>query len=130
MLATRLFLGFSVLVWLPYGLFCVFQPGYLDEAAGLLARSPTGTTEIRAMYGGLQAAIGAFCLTALLRPTLRPTALLFVCYLTGGLFIARLLGLAMDGGGSGYTYGALGFELLSTLLAGVLSRREPEAAPA
>jgi hypothetical protein len=130
MLATRLFLGFSVLVWLPYGLFCVFQPGYLDEAAGVLGRTPTATTEIRAMYGGLQAAIGAFCLTALLQPALRRTALLCVCYLTGGLFAARLLGLAMDSSGSGYTYGALGFELLSTVVAGLLSRRTSEAAPA
>ncbi len=35
MLAIRLFLGFSSLLWLPYGILCVLQPAYLTEAAGL-----------------------------------------------------------------------------------------------
>jgi hypothetical protein len=31
---ARVFLAVSALVWLPYGIFCFLQPGYLAEAAG------------------------------------------------------------------------------------------------
>ena len=62
---TRAFLIFSVLLWLPYGLYLMFQPGYLSEIAGLQGATPTGITELRAMYGGLQAALGAFAVAAL-----------------------------------------------------------------
>jgi hypothetical protein len=120
MRATKIFLGLSVAVWLPYGLYCVLSPEYLAEAAGVVATSATGTTEVRAMYGGLQAAIGALCLLALLRPPLQRSVLLSLCFLTGGLALARMLGLALDASGSGYTYGALGFEIVSTLVAAVL----------
>jgi hypothetical protein len=51
----RIFFALTALVWLPYGIFCFFQPGYLAQAAGVTATSATGTIELRAMYGGLQA---------------------------------------------------------------------------
>jgi hypothetical protein len=66
-MAARIFLGLSALVWLPYGIFCFFQPGYLGEAAGVTIGSTTGSIEIRAMYGGTQAAIGALATLALFR---------------------------------------------------------------
>ena len=62
MLVIRLFLGFSAFVWLPYGIFCFLQPGYLTEAAGLGLTSATATTEVRAMYGGLQAGLAIWLL--------------------------------------------------------------------
>ena len=129
MRATKIFLGLSVAVWLPYGLFCLVSPGYLAEAAGVAATSATGTTEVRAMYGGLQAAIGALCLFALSRPAFQSPVLLVLCFLTGGLALARALGFALDGSASGYTYGALGFEFASTLAAAYLftASRESEA---
>jgi hypothetical protein len=58
-MAARIFLGLSALIWLPYGLLCFFQPAGLAESAGVTFTNATGATELRAMYGGLQAAIGA-----------------------------------------------------------------------
>jgi hypothetical protein len=127
MLVTRLFLGFSALVWLPYGLFCAVQPTYLAHAAGVIASSPTALTEIRAMYGGLEVGIGALCLCALLRrPLVRP-ALLMLCFVCAGLGLTRLAGLVIDGSGSGYTFGALALEIPSALLASVLAGRSHSA---
>ena len=123
MTASRVYLGLSVLIWLPYGLYLIFEPGYLAEAAGVLATTPTGTTELRAMYGGLQGAIGVFAGFALMRPALARSVYVAVAFLAGGLFSARLLGLLMDGGGTGYTYGALGFEAVYTLVSIALFRR-------
>ena len=116
-MALRLFLGFHALLWLPYGLFCLFVPTYLEGAASLAATPSTGTTEIRAMYGGLQAAIGVFALLAVLRPALRQPALLMLAFLCTGLASARLLGVGIDGAPSAYTLGALGFEVVSAGLA-------------
>ena len=54
-MATRIFLLLSALLWLPYGIYCWLHPSYLAEAAGVVFQ---GSTELRAMYGGLQAALG------------------------------------------------------------------------
>lgn len=122
MTGTKIYLMLSVLLWLPYGIFCVFQPGYLGEIAGVVASTPTGTTEIRAMYGGLQAGIGIMCVFALLRPSFAQPALVALCCLAGGLFLARLSGFVIDGSGSEYTYGTLVFESTYALSAGLLAR--------
>lgn len=107
----RIYLALHVIVWLPYGLFCLFQPGYLEEAAGIAIRSATGSTEIRAMYGGLQASIGCFAIAALIRPQLVRSLLLAIAFLASGLALGRLGGMVADGGVSTYTGGAVGFEL-------------------
>ena len=130
-MATKIFLGFHVLLWIPYGIFCFFQPGYLESAAGVAATSPTASVELRSMYGGLQAAIGALALAGLLRESLRPVALLTLLFLTAGLGTTRLLGAVLDGDAAAYTLGAVAFELGSALVAAWLLRREaPLTAPA
>ena len=111
-MATRIWLWIAALVWLPYGIFCFFQPGFLEGAAGVATLTPTGATELRAMYGGLQAAIGVACVAAALRPERAPAVLQMLAWLFGGLLTARLLGAALDDGWSAYTGGALGFELV------------------
>ncbi|MEM7412148.1 MAG: DUF4345 domain-containing protein [Myxococcota bacterium] len=126
----RWFLGFSALLWSGYGLFCFFDPAYLSGAAGVAADSATGTTEIRAMYGGLQAALGALTGAAFLRDDLRRPALFAIAFLCSGLFVARLSGAALDSGWSAYTGQALGFELVSAGLALWLLKRQGAQAAA
>jgi hypothetical protein len=52
---ARIFLGLSALLWLPYGIYCVFQVGALADAAGVAIASPTGATGLRAASGGRHA---------------------------------------------------------------------------
>jgi len=113
---ARVFLVLSAILWLPYGLYCLLQPHSLAEAAGVVATTPTGTTELRAMYGGLQAAIGVLALVGAIRGSVTRTALVAVGTLTLGLGSARLLGLLMDGGFTSYTGMGLGFEWTSALV--------------
>ncbi|MBY0276845.1 DUF4345 family protein [Candidatus Binatia bacterium] len=113
---TRLFLAVNVLLWLPYGIYCLVAPGFLAAAAGVAATTPTGATELRAMYGGLQAAIGLLALAAVLRRDLERTALTALAFLALGLFTGRLFGAFRDGGLSGYTIGALVLESTLTVL--------------
>lgn len=128
-MAIRAFLVVSVLVWLPYGLYCLLQPGFLAEGAGVAAISPTGSTELRAMYGGLQAAVGVMALAALRWTELRRPYLLLIAFLASGLGFGRLLGVLLDGGLSSYTAFALIFEI-AMVSAAVWLLRQPDAAPA
>jgi hypothetical protein len=128
--AARAYLVIAALLWLPYGLYCFARPEALADAAGVRFVTPTGSTELRAMYGGLQAAIGLLAAAgALRRAALARPALVALAFLWTGLATARLAGLALDGGLSSYTALALGLETLSALAAALLLRRRPALAP-
>lgn len=129
-MAARIVLWLSALIWLPYGLYCLVRPGSLEAAAGVVFTTATGSTELRAMYGGLQAAIGLLALAGALRPALRQTALLTLGLLCAGLGSARLLGTALDGGVSSYTATGLAFELTTAALCSWLVLRSRPAAAA
>ena len=116
-MGSRIFLGLSALLWLPYGVFCLVQPSFLAGAAGVAASSATGTVELRAMYGGLQAAIGTLCALGSASPLWRSHALVGLGVLTAGLGLARLAGVAAGGGLSSYTAMALVLEFGSAGLA-------------
>ncbi len=128
-MATVIFLAICAAVWHPYGLFCFANPGFLAEAAGVSAASTTGTIELRAMYGGLQAGIGTLALAAIWRETLRRPALVSIVFLCGGLALARLLGAAVAAELSGYTIMGLFLEVGSVAFAAaVLRSGEPSPA--
>jgi hypothetical protein len=126
----RIVLAASALMWLPYGLYCFARPGALAEIAGVAAQSATGGIELQAMYGGLQAGIGALALAALFRPGLRRPALVALAFLCSGLASARLAGALGHGELSSYTVTGLCFELLSAGFAVALLRRGPAASAA
>jgi hypothetical protein len=127
---TRIFLGLNVLVWLPYGLYCFVEPGYLAQAAGVTAATATGSTELRAMYGGLQIGIGTFALAAVLNAALVRPALLALAFLAGGLGIARISGAVLDDGWSFYTGMGMGFEFTILAVSIVLLRANGGGEPA
>lgn len=114
--------------FLPYGLYCFAFPGFLAGTAGVAATTPTGVAEIRAMYGGLQAAFGLLLFAAWRDPRLTVAGLATVAFVMPGLALARLLGVALGGGISTYTAGALVFEIVSSVFAISMLRRELSAA--
>jgi hypothetical protein len=120
---ARIFLGLSALLWLPYGVWCFAQPGFLADAAGVTAASPTGSTELRAMYGGLQIALGALAALGALRPDWTRTALVVLAFVGAGLGSARLLGASLDGAWTSYTAMGLAVEWATLAIATALLRR-------
>jgi hypothetical protein len=120
---VTIFLALSALVWLPYGLWCFARPEILAELAGVTATTTTAVAELRAMYGGLQMAIGVLAVIGLARPALRRGLVMTFGVLTGGLGIARLLAVFLGAGVSSYTGGALVLEFGSVVWVTALLRR-------
>jgi len=83
----------------------------------------TGLIELRAMYGGVQTAVGVFALIAALNARWRQGALLGLTCIYFGLCTTRTGSALMAGDFSSYTVGAFGFEWTSALLALWLLRR-------
>ena len=106
----------------------VFSPGFLAEAAGVGFASPTGATELRAMYGGLQAAIGVVALGGALRPERARSALQLLFVVGAGLGVARVLGAGLDSAWSAYTGMAIGLELGTVAITSWLLQRTPALA--
>jgi hypothetical protein len=96
-----LFFALNGLVWLPWGIICLFAPqawsGQVIPGMEVFdLASATARTEVRAMYGGLQMAIGLLALIAIFRPRHRDTALLFYVLALGGLALSRMYGLVLE----------------------------------
>jgi hypothetical protein len=124
-MAIRAFLALSALVWLPYGVYCFLRPEFLADAAGVVASTATASTELRAMYGGLQMGIGLLAAAAILAPSLCRPALVTLAFLCTGLATTRALGVVLDGGLTSYTAAGLVFEILSASIAVTLLPRAP-----
>ncbi|HXC51739.1 MAG TPA: DUF4345 family protein [Candidatus Limnocylindrales bacterium] len=118
------FLMILGIVFLPYGLYCFAVPGYLADAAGVSATTATGVVELRAMYGGLQAAFGVLLIAAARDSRFLLAGLAAVAFILPGLASARLLGVALGGDLSAYTIGALIFEIGSSVISLSLLRHQ------
>lgn len=124
-MAARIFLGASALLWIPYGIYCFLRPEALAEAAGVSFGTPTGSTEIRATYGGLTFALGALAALGALSPAWTRQALLTLGVACAGFGLARIAGVAMDGGTTAYTVQALLLEFVSVALVAWFLSRAP-----
>jgi len=122
-MATKIFLALNALAFIGYGLVCLVQPSVVADAAGLQVLNADGSTELRAMYGGLQTAVGMLALAGLLRVEMRQGVLLVLAFLFFGLASARALGVLMDSGVGSYTWGALVFEIVCVVIATTLFGR-------
>ena len=121
---ARIFLWIEAVLWIPYALYCLVAPEVLVDGASVTAVSATGVTELRAMYGGLQFAIGAGCVWGAVSEEMRRGALWMLFLLTSGVGAARVVGMGLDGGIGAYTILALVFEFVTAGVAGRLLLKE------
>ena len=116
---AKVLLWFNAIGFLGFGLVCLVMPEFPTNLSGLTLSSADAPIEIRAQYGGIFLAITAMSLLGALRVSMQRPALILLFFVYGGLAGGRLLGLLLDPGpAGGYTYSALGFELLFTLILG------------
>jgi hypothetical protein len=120
----KVILWISALIFIVYGLMCLFSPALPTNYAGLTMNSGDAFVEIGAMYGGLQTGFGIFCLLGALRKDLYRPALISLVLLVGGLALARLYSTLTSTEAVGsYTYGAMVYEFSTAILAGLALRK-------
>ena len=118
MMLGKVILGISALVFIGYGLLSLLSPEIPASFAGIQLSNGDAYAEVGAMYGGLQTGIGLFCALGLFKPEFYRSSLMLLVLAIGALALARLISLlaAPDPVGV-YSYGALGYELATTLTA-------------
>ena len=117
-------LWFGALVFIAYGLACLWSPALPAGYAGLAMTNGDAHAEMRAMYGGLQFGFGVFCLIGALRADFLRPALASIVLLLGGLALARLYSTVTGADPvTGYTHGALIFEFSIAVLAALALRK-------
>ena len=122
-MVVQVILALLGVMWAGYGAWCFADPGMLRDIAGIVASRTTGSVDLRATYGGLQMAVGVLLVAGALRAAMTRQVLLTYGVLCAGIGLARLLGALLESEWSGYTVGAICFELGSALAALVLLSR-------
>jgi hypothetical protein len=79
-----------------FGLACLIRPKSMLERVDVRAKSARGTTELRAMYGGLELGLGAFFALAAAKNDWSRPALLAQTLGLGSLAASRLAGIVRD----------------------------------
>jgi hypothetical protein len=79
-----------------FGIACLIGPKSMLNRVDVRAKSARGTTELRAMYGGLELGLGAFFAAAAAKPEWSSPALLAQTLGLGALAASRLAGILND----------------------------------
>lgn len=123
----RVFLFILAAGWIPYGIYCLLFPEALAGIAGIEATKASAVTELRAMYGGMQIAVGLAALLGGLKTIALDKALFVQLIALAGLGSARLVGALASSDWSAYTVGALVVEWLFVVLCIAAMRGQPAA---
>jgi uncharacterized membrane protein YuzA (DUF378 family) len=104
------YLIFTLLVWLPWGLMCIFNTDIIAEIIGVTSIHATGNTDIRVMYGGVQLAVGLMAAIALHDRRYFGNLLWTLAFLGTCMALSRAYGLVVDASSTAYTWGVLAYE--------------------
>ena len=102
---ARIVLGLTGALFGLYGLACLFVPAIVAQYSGIVLPDASARTEVVAMYGGLQMAMGVLFTYCAVRPAHLRVGLVSMVVLVGGLAMARAFGILVHGA-SAYNVGA------------------------
>ena len=116
---TKLAQGFLLLPGVTFfglGVWFLIEPTTMASVIGLAPESPAGFAELRAVYGGLEIALGVFLLVTGFQANWSKTGLwlLLSCY--GGITAGRIVGILLDQPDDTFTLQLLSFEAGSLLI--------------
>jgi hypothetical protein len=106
---ARIWLALNGVLFLVYGLVCVVAPNLPAGYAELVLPTATARTEVSAMYGGLQAGLGALLCWSAMRPERVAHGLVVLVVLIGSLALGRAYGIVANGA-TAYNVGAIVYE--------------------
>jgi hypothetical protein len=120
----KVVLWISAVIFISYGLTCLFSPDVPAQYAGLNMTNGNAIAEVGAMYGGLQTGFGLFCLLAALNPNFYKQGLVLLVLCIGSLALARIYStLMITDPVSAYTWGAMIYEFATAILAALALRK-------
>lgn len=93
---TKIFLGYVVLMLLGFGIYSWFNPHGLARMLGFDATSTTALSDIRAVYGGIEIALGLFLVWCMLDPARTRLGLGVAALLFGLVAAGRGFGMIVD----------------------------------
>jgi hypothetical protein len=111
------YLIFNCIVWLPWGLICIFDTSQINSIIGVSGMDATANTDLRAMYGGFQFAVGLMAAYALYNRHHFASFVFALAFLGSCMALSRGYGLITDGSGTVYTWGVLSFEAFAGISA-------------
>ncbi len=116
---AKALLWFNGLAFLAFGVVSLLSPEFPAGLSGIELKGADAPIEVRAQYGGIFLAIAMFAIYGALKEAIEQQAILMLLLVYGGLAGGRLLGLFLDPGPAGnYTYSALTFEVVFTIILG------------
>lgn len=111
------YLIFNCIVWMPWGLFCIFDTSQISNIIGVSSRDATANTDLRVMYGGFQFAVGLMAAYALYERRRFVNFVYALAFLGCCMAFSRSYGLVADSSGTIYTWGVLSFEAFAGITA-------------
>lgn len=111
------YLIIMIIVWLPWGLQCIFNIPRVEEMIGVTGLNATGNTDIRVMYGGVQTAVGIMAAFALFKSAYVKYVLFTLAFLGCTMALSRGYGMIVDSSATPYNWGVIGFEALAGIAA-------------
>ena len=122
------YLLFNCMVWIPWGLICIFDTARIAQIIGVTSTDATGNTDLRVMYGGFQLAVGLMAAYALYDRRQFKSFVHALAFLGTCMALSRSYGLMVDGSNTVYTWGVLAYEAFAgvtgILCLGFLSRQQ------
>ena len=120
----KIILWISAIIFISYGLVCLFSPQVPAGYAGLSMTNGDAFAEVGAMYGGLQTGFGLFCLLGALKADLYRPTLAALLLVVGGLALGRLYStLTGTDPVAVYTWGAMAYESTTAIIAFLALRK-------
>lgn len=116
MLFARGVLVFFGLSYLLFGVWALLAPQGFARLIGFTLQTPVAITELRSFYGGLEIGLAAFLLLSTVDRQAALAGLAVLSIATGGIVLARLIGLFVDGSASQFIFIALGWEVSAVAL--------------
>jgi len=104
------YLIFNAMVWLPWGLICIFDLARIHDVIGVTSINPSGSTDIRVMYGGVQLAVGLMAALALYDGRYFKSFVHALAFMGCTMALSRTYGLVVDHSSTFYTWGVLLYE--------------------
>ncbi|MFN3214351.1 MAG: DUF4345 family protein [Henriciella sp.] len=121
---TRIFLLFTALMFIAFGLWSITDPAGMTTRLGVSAEGIAGVFEMRGVYGGVSLGAALLCLLGGLHTRFEFAALCFIAAYMGGYVLGRGASFAYGDTAMDSNWYFAGFELVMFMIAALLVRRK------